>query len=276
MTKGFLVLAQNSDIDYVRQAYALALSIKATQPSINNISIVTNDEVPEEYKHVFDKIIPIPFVDHAADSTWKVENRWKMYYASPYEETIVLDSDMLFLSNMENLWDFVKHRNLFFTSTVLDYKGRTITDTVYRKMFIENHLPNLYSGLYYFRKSQEASIFFKLLEFITYNWERIYFDIAPNKMQKHYSVDVSVAIASKILGNDDVITLGNSPFKFVHMKPAIQGWDPVPSSYLSQSLIYFNSKKQLYVNNFKQVGIFHYVENEFLTDEIIGGLNVQS
>ena len=40
MSKGFLVLAQNSDVDYVRQAYALALSIKATQPNINNISIV--------------------------------------------------------------------------------------------------------------------------------------------------------------------------------------------------------------------------------------------
>jgi len=28
MTKGHLIFAQNSDIDYVRQAYALALSIK--------------------------------------------------------------------------------------------------------------------------------------------------------------------------------------------------------------------------------------------------------
>ena len=43
MSKGFLVLAQNSDVDYVRQAYALALSIKATQPTINNISIITNE-----------------------------------------------------------------------------------------------------------------------------------------------------------------------------------------------------------------------------------------
>ena len=40
MTQGFLVIAQNSDVNYVRQAYALALSIKATQPTINNISIV--------------------------------------------------------------------------------------------------------------------------------------------------------------------------------------------------------------------------------------------
>ncbi len=274
MTKGFLVLAQNSDTDYVKQAYALALSIKATQPTINNISLVTNDEIPEEYKKVFDQIIPIPFEDHAVNSQWKVENRWKMYYASPYDETIVLDSDMLFLSNMEHLWEFVKHRNLFFTSTVLDYKGRAVTDTYYRKTFIENQLPNLYSGLYYFKKSEEALTFFKLLEFITYNWERMYFDITPNKMQKHYSVDVSVSIASKILGNDDTISLKNSPFKFVHMKPAIQGWDPIPSSYLTQALVHFNSQKELFVNNFKQHGIFHYVEDEFLTDAIIGELNV--
>lgn len=275
MSKGYVVLAQNSeDVDYIKQAYTLALSIKQTQPVINKISLVTNDNVPEVYKKVFDKIIPIPFGDHAEKSEWKVENRWKLYHASPYDETIVLDVDMLFLENMEHLWQFVKDRNLFFTSQVKDYKGRTIIDSTYRKTFVENQLPNLYSALFYFKKSEKSLEFFKLLEFITYNWERVYFEVTPKMTQKFYSLDVTAAITAKILGIEEEVTFANSPFVFTHMKPALQGWDPIPESFLSQTIVNFNQHKELFLNNFKQHGIFHYVEDKFLTEKIMDILNV--
>jgi hypothetical protein len=274
MSKGFLVLAQNSDVDYVRQAYALALSIKATQPTINNISLVTNDVVPEEYRSVFDQIIPIPFGDAASSSTWKVENRWKLYYASPYDETIIFDTDMLVLDNIEAVWKFVNNRDLFFTSSVVDYKNRVINNPTYRKMFVANDLPNLYSGMCYFRKSDIALEFFKLLEFITYNWEKMYYTVAPKNMQNFYSFDVSVAIAAKLMGIDDIITHKRSPFTFTHLKPALQGWDPIPQSCLSQLLINFTDSRELYLNNFRQQRVLHYVEDEFLTDKVIEKLNV--
>ena len=106
MSKGFLVLAQNSNnIDYVRQAYALALSIKLSQTTVSDISIITNDPVPEDYKSVFDQIIPIPWIDSSTQSRFKVENRWKVYHCSPYEETIVLDSDMLVLEDLTSYWE---------------------------------------------------------------------------------------------------------------------------------------------------------------------------
>lgn len=274
MSKGFLVLAQNSDVDYIRQAYALALSIRSTQPTINNISLVTNDVVPEQYLSAFDKIIPIPFGDSASASEWKIQNRWKLYHASPYDETIVLDVDMLVLDNIERIWTWVTDRDLFFTSNVLDYKGRKVTDTTYRKMFVANELPNLYSGMFYFKKSDTVLEFFKLLEFITNNWENMYNRVAPKNMQNFYSFDVSVAIAAKLMGIDDIITHKLSPFTFTHLKPALQGWDPVPHSCLSQLLINFTDSKELYLNNFRQRGVLHYVENEFLTDELIEKLNV--
>lgn len=274
MTRGFLVLAQNSDTDYLRQAYALALSIKATQPNINNISLVTNDNIPEEYRSVFDKIVPIPFGDHAENSTWKVENRWKLYHASPYDQTIVFDADVLVLENIENVWQFVNDRPLLFSSYVKDYKNRVITSTTYRKVFVENSLPDLYSGMFYFKKCDTALEFFKLVEFITYNWQRIYHEVTPKSTQKFFSMDVTFAIASKILGIDDENILANSLFTFTHMKPALQGWDPIPESYLSQVMVSFNSKKELFINNIRQSGVFHYVEDKFLTDQIIEKLNV--
>ena len=53
MTKGYIMVAMGDD--YVRQAYLCAVSIKKTQ-TINNVSIVTSDTVPEEYKSVFASI----------------------------------------------------------------------------------------------------------------------------------------------------------------------------------------------------------------------------
>jgi nucleotide sugar dehydrogenase len=54
VSKGFVILAQNtSDVDYVRQAYALALSIKNTQKTVSAVSLITNDVVPDNYQGVF-------------------------------------------------------------------------------------------------------------------------------------------------------------------------------------------------------------------------------
>ena len=39
-------------------------------------------------------------------------------------------------------------------------------------------------------------------------------------------------------------------------------------------MINFNNRRELYFNNFKQSGVVHYVEDQFLTDQIIEKLNV--
>ena len=79
MSKGYIVIAQNSaDTNYVRMAYALALSLKITQSKVSNLSICVEDKttVPEKYKKVFDQVIEIPWTDDAKDSDWKIDNKW--------------------------------------------------------------------------------------------------------------------------------------------------------------------------------------------------------
>ena len=56
MSKGHVFLAQNSDVDYVNQAYALALSIKHNN-TINQTCLITNNTVPHEYRHAFDHVV---------------------------------------------------------------------------------------------------------------------------------------------------------------------------------------------------------------------------
>ena len=268
MSKGFCLLAQNnSKTNYIRQAYALALSLHLYNKD-QKISLITNDDVPDEWQSVFDQIIPIPWTDSAEDSDWKIENRWKVYHASPYDETIVLEADMMFTSDITHWWKELEKRELFFVSNVRTYRDEIITNRFYRKTFDANNLPNLYSALHYFKKGETAKEFYNLLEIIVNNWALFYSKYAPNEYQKWCSIDVSVAIASKILDNENDITDPNSYITFTHMKPIVQGWYNKPEKWTKVTGKYFTEGK-LFLGNYLQTRVLHYVEDEFLTDELL-------
>jgi hypothetical protein len=182
MSKGFVVLAKNTaDTDYVKQAYVLALSILATQTE-TAISIVTNDNVPEEYQEVFDQIIPIPWEDQVS-SRYVAEHRWKIYHVTPYDETIVLDTDMIFLQDINDWWWYCQDHELLFCTSALNYKGDVIENSIYRKTFIQNNLPSPYFALHYFKKSERAEYFYKTLEFVVNNWAWCYGKLASEHYQ---------------------------------------------------------------------------------------------
>lgn len=270
MSKGFILFAQNTEAtDYVKQAYALALSIKNTQQSVTSVSIITNDVVPENYKKVFDQVISIPWGDLSKNPLWKVENRWKVYHASPYDESIVLDTDMLFLEDISNWWEYCSNSNLKFCSTIKNYKGEIIyKDLYHRKAFVNNNLSNPYVALTYFKKSELAHDFYKVLEFVCKNWEVCYKKYAPINFQNWLSIDLATAIAIDIMGIEDVVIDANSPLEFVHMKPAIQGIIPMPINW--QEILRFEYQyNKLIVANQKQRYLFHYVKKDFLTNDIV-------
>ena len=80
-SKGYIVIAQNTGtVDYLQQAYALALNLKLTQSTVNNLTVCvdaeTKKKITNKHKQVFDYIIDIPWQDDAADSQWKINNKW--------------------------------------------------------------------------------------------------------------------------------------------------------------------------------------------------------
>jgi hypothetical protein len=265
MTKGIVVLAQNNATDnYVEQAALLAMSLHTYNDV--PISLITNDQVPEEYVSLFDKIIPIPFADSAKVSDWKIENRWKIYHASPYDETIVMDTDMLVLQNIDVWWDFLSNYEVFYTSNVLTYKGETANTSYYRKTFIDNELPNLFCGLHYFKKSDFAQQFYTWLELVVNNWETFYEQqLLASSRPKHVSMDVCTAIVTKILDCESVITNKVAKFpSFTHMKPYCQGWHTVQTSWQDQIGVYISKDGSTKLGNYAQTGILHYTEKDFV------------
>lgn len=270
MSKGFVIFAQNTTkINYVQQAYALALSIKFSQTTHKNVTLVTNDIVPKKCQKVFDNIIPIPWSTTDTPTRYAAEHRWKLYHVTPYEETIVLDSDMLMLEDISTWWDFCNPYSITYCSQITNHKLEPVIDTIHRKAFISNNLPSPYCALHYFKKNQTAFEFYKILEFVCNNWEWCYDKFAPNNYQNCLSMDLATAIAIKLSGIEDEIIQQSSPFEFVHMKSFIQGWT-LPTADWQDSVSYvLNTKGELIVGNIKQSKLFHYTEKSFLSKKII-------
>jgi hypothetical protein len=270
MPANFTMLAQNSYEDYVRQACACAMSIRVSNPD-SKICLITNDTVQDKYKQLFTDIVEIPWGDKAKKSSWKVGNRWKIYHASPYENTIVLDTDMLVLDNISEWWNFLLKKELYYVNKVKTYKGEWFTSDYYRKSFRVHNLPNLYSGFHYYKKCDFAHEFYKWLEIVMNNWELFQGQFAGGKyFQKDCSVDVSSAIVAKILDCSEQITSKNEYPTFVHMKLYGQNWKSlITDRWQDRVGVYLNSDLQLKIGNFRQNGIFHYTEKDFLSNEIL-------
>lgn len=272
MSKGFLIFAQNTDVDYVMQAYALALSIKFSQKEHSSVSIVTNSDVPEQYKSVFDNIIPIPWFDGTVSSL-AGEHRWKLYHVSPYDETIVLDADMLMLEDISQWWDYCKPYDVKFCSRVKNYKLETVEqDMFHRRTFIENKLTNPYFALHYFKKSDKAKEFYKVLEFVCNNWEWCYSKFAPELYQDWLSMDLATAISIEITGEYNQVTDVCCPFEFIHMKVPLQKWPVTVAKWQDAVPCVLNTKGDLVVGNIKQSRLFHYVDKDFLTPMLLSRL----
>ena len=273
MSKGYLIYATDTKLKkYTKCAYALALSIKKVNPEAN-ITLITDESLPTKYNIVFDNIIDILWKNNdSPNSSLKVEDRWKLYHSSPYDETIVLDADMLVLSNIEHWWDYLSKYNIFFTSQVKDYRGNLVTSRYYRRAFDSNNLPNYYFGLCYFKKNDYSHEYFKWIEDISKNWELFYGRFISQNYPKFPSMDITASLAAKILDCELETSSKNSPISFTHMKSMIQGWENPTDSWLDSVGVYFNEDCHLKIGNYQQSGIFHYTEYSFLNDYIINQL----
>lgn len=265
-SRGFVIYAEGET--HLKQAYLAALSLQAAG-NVYPVSVITNCTVSKKIKKVFDKIIEIPWYKKSKTDLC-AENRWKIYHATPYVNTIVLDSDVLVLENLEYFWNFAENYELYFPTEVFTYRKEKITSNYYRKSFTENNLPNFYNCVHYFSKSQFAQEFYTWVELVTNNWELFYGKFCPEHYPKQPSMDITVAIVSKILDCDtEISNQNNDLLEIVHMKSMIQNWKNPKSTWQSNVGVYLTEDLQLKIGNHRQDTVFHYTENSFCQDNII-------
>ena len=143
---------------YVACAAMLARSIKRTQSFVTNISLVIDDKsiLTEEEQELFDKVIVLPW----REEVWQA--RSELWYYSPYEQTMFVESDIVLTNDISDWWRQLDNEELAVTNYVRDFTNQIYTGGQYRRFFLENNLPNVYSGIMFWKKTKMVDDIFEL------------------------------------------------------------------------------------------------------------------
>lgn len=270
--RGFLVFAQNGAHDYLRMAYGLALSLKASQSQYGHLSVAITPgmDVPEKYLDVFDEVIDIPWIDEASNSEWKLENEWKAFHITPYKETIKMDADMIVPSDIAHWWNRLSHKDVWASTHPVTYRGQIISSDYYRKTFTSNNLPNIYTALMYFKANENAQKLFEMAEIIYHNWQKFFYEYLDETRPNYVSTDVVFALAMQLIDGQSEMTGGEFP-SFVHMKTRLQDWsaDKTDENWMKYVSPTITPKGGVKIGRFNQDHPVHYHNKIFLTDAVL-------
>lgn len=263
--QGFLTVACNSDaVDYLQLAYLQALNVKKTQKN-NKFAVVvdrqTNQKILEKHKKVFDYIIEAP--EHAYG---QFGAEAFLFELTPFKETIKLESDLLLTRSIDHWIHTFRLRDIVLSTGCKNYWQENSSVRKYRKTFDDNHLPDVYNGLMYFRFTKTAKDFFDHAKSIFANWESIKNSL-KNCREDVPSTDLVFALAARLVG-EELCTLPGADFvNFVHMKPAINNFD----NELSFKEVFVSEFDQgmIRINNINQYHPLHYYDKQFVDQDLV-------
>ncbi len=206
MTVGAVFFAQNNGaIDYVKLANFAAIRVKEFLDI--PVSIVTdspdwlNKSCPN---HPFENIIVVPeeesykkeFYDGSLTSkpyNWKNLSRPKIYEITPYEKTLVLDSDYIINSNILKI---ALDRDVEFQIYKKSFDLSTWRDPAPFTRINSYSIPFYWATVFIFEKSPVSEAFFDLVNYIKINWVyfRMLYNIDPPMFRNDFAFSIAIHI----------------------------------------------------------------------------------
>ena len=167
-SKGVVFFAFNTaDVDYVRIA---DLSARLVEQHLNlPITLITDTE--SEPKHTYDKVVRIEYKgnnfrnDHITKEVkqWRNHGRYTAYEHSPYDNTLLIDTDYLVLDD-----SLLRLMELDYDYRVME-NSNSSAETMPARMG-QVSLPYLWATVVMFRKCPRSKMFFDLIGRIQRNW----------------------------------------------------------------------------------------------------------
>ena len=269
----FMMATPTRTVDYLKLAYVTALTIKLTQPEhLNKVAVATT--VPlriNNFKHswVFDSVSKY---DQRAQG---MDVRARAYQFSPFKETVFLDSDLLFLNPIDHWWDHMSKYEMYIATHPMTFRNTKMVDKYYRKVFIDNNLPDFYSGFFYFKESLETSKFFHVLQALT-DYPELWKSQLEGYRFENIPTDEACALAAKMLDIVEDMSNPTLPFpRFTHMKPRCQGFGNTANKWTDHIPFYYDQDLQIKIGPYAQADILHYTQKDLLTDEFIEQLELK-
>jgi|DEB3_MinimDraft_2_1074329.scaffolds.fasta_scaffold14054_2 hypothetical protein len=200
MTTGAVIFAFNNEkTDYVKMA---AWSAKRIRRWLDIPTTVITDSLDPELSNQFDRVIHAApetggsryFEDYAGSVSWHNAGRTSAYNLSPYDQTLVLDSDYVVCSNQLQAiinapQDFLAHR------TALD---ATRPDEPFLDTFGRNRFPMWWATVMMFRKSITAQYIFDSMTMIKANYQhyRDLYGITERNYRNDYALSIALGLVS--------------------------------------------------------------------------------
>jgi len=188
MSRGIIVFAQNNGyVNYAKQACACAGYVRKHLSLYDEICLVTNTETLESEKKLIDEFFDNVIVSDTfqpdnvrlfKDTTRDTEyasfrnmGRSDVYELSPYDETLVIDSDYFIMNNvLDQVWNSAN--DVMINCKYRDVSERHKDNITYLDNF---SIPMYWATVFYFKKSDFAENLFTLISHIKYNYKYYYY-----------------------------------------------------------------------------------------------------
>jgi len=214
MTKGILIFAHNNEqVDYAK--LALVSGSLAKKYLKVPISLVTDkhtlewiekSKLDKDVDNVFEHVIEVPplvtdnnrYLYDGKDKSlvpFANINRCSAYDLTPYDKTLLIDSDFLIFSNaLNNYWDVCD--DILIAESVVDAVGQ------HRLGHLDHHISDTgikmrWATTVMFEKNEKARRFFNLISYIKDEYEMFADLFRFNPLQ--YRNDISFSIAKHIM-----------------------------------------------------------------------------
>jgi hypothetical protein len=236
-SKGVVVFAFNTSVDYV------AIADQTSQLIAHNlqlpITLITDHNAEPQF--TYDQVIRVDqqgatYRTEDANIQWRNFGRYLAYELSPYDETILLDTDYLVLDgSLLNLFetDFdykLMHHNCDEQGASYEQMGNT-------------SLPFIWATVILFRKTERARMLFDLVGKIQRNYN--YYRLLYNIREGNYRNDYAFAIANIILNGYSINEEQGIPWRMFTLTSKIDRL-VVDSANVRA---YFKDRKPLFLPN---------------------------
>jgi len=266
-SRGYVIIACSESEELA--AETLAMSLKIKNPTANvAIGVKSLKKLSINEESAFDVIIELPFNKQRTYD----ESIWQAYWLSPYEETIVIHPYTIVGENFESQWDYLnKAHELCFSNTTTDFKSMPQWDAE-DSYYVEENVNHLRSNMFYFKKTDTALEFFKLLDVYLQYWKIIYDKmLKPEHTPDDLDLDLIMSMVAKTLDIDNLIPQNNKILQTINTDKLTydlieeEKIEKVFSEYLN---IWVRNDSNLKIHNFIVSGTLFYNSNLFLTEEI--------
>ena len=218
MNNGVLLFANNNEhIDYVKQALFSAQQIKKhlnckvavatdspsylkqhkqSQNLIDHVIELDNKNTIDQYKRYRDGTMA------EKNLTWKNTHRHKAYNITPFDQTIVLDTDVVVNNNLYQHC-FEQSEDLLIDKNPFDCHYDRYDPTFER--ISDKSIDFYWATAFFFRKSTFTKTFFDLVSHVqeNYTFYRMIYQILPNKLRNDFVFSIAVHLMNGFQSNPD-------------------------------------------------------------------------